>query len=914
MTPRRSLLLLTLIALLAAALFPSTRALAQTDDPRARAQALLAQMTPQEKVGQLFLVTFEGLNVDTDSQIYDLIVNQHVGGVVLSADNDNFTGPEGTAVAAQNLITALQTSAAETTGVYVPLFVGVSQEGDLAPYDSIFNDLTPLPNQMAIGATWKPALAQQVGTVMGRELEALGFNLYLGPSLDVLDVLRSETSDDLGTRTFGGDPYWVGAMGSAYINGLHTGSDYRLAVIAKHFPGRGGSDRPPEEEVATVRKSLESLKQIELAPFFAVTGNAPDAASTTDGLLVSHIRYQGFQGNIRATTRPVSLDAAALEQILTLPELTPWRDNMGIIVSDDLGSQAVRRFYDPTGRTFDARAVARSAFLAGNDLLYVNEFTATGDPDTYTTLLSTLESFTQKYREDAAFAERVDASVERILTLKYRLYGEFALENILPTADSLTLVGQAQTVSFEVARQGVTLLSPTAAQLSLDLPRPPTANDRILFLTDTYNARACTNCPEQTLLGVSDLQLAVQRLYGPQGGGQISASRLYAYSFRDLKALLDDPLAQPTLQTDLQSANWVVVLMLGEDADRPASTAFRQMLSQRPDLLAGKHVIVFALNAPYYLDATDISVLTAYYGLYSKSPDFVNVAARILFQEISPVGALPVTVPGVGYDLIDATSPDPTQVIPLYLDLPAATATPNAAGTLEPTPAPSYLIGDTIPLRTGVILDRNRHTVPDGTVVRFVFELGGETTTTQQIETVTMQGVAHASYRIQSAGALQIRVISDPAYSSDIIQLNVAENQGAVPTVLVATPEPTITPTPEPTATPSPTPQAPPLTTPPPTLTGLHWLLAAALAWGGAAAIYGLGRKRATLRWGLRWALLAGLGGLLAYFLLLILSRTFPTWLESARLGATFGFTILGVLLGWLAGWIWQQAMLRRRR
>ena len=71
----------------------------------------------------------------------------------------------------------------------------------------------------------------------------------------------------------------------------------KLAVIAKNFPGRGGSDRLPDEEVATVRKSLEQLKLIELAPFFEVT----DIADTTrnsiaDGLLLSHIRYQGFPG------------------------------------------------------------------------------------------------------------------------------------------------------------------------------------------------------------------------------------------------------------------------------------------------------------------------------------------------------------------------------------------------------------------------------------------------------------------------------------------------------------------------------------------------------------------------------------------------------------------------------------------
>ena len=155
--------------------------------------------------------------------------------------------------------------------VYVPLFIGISQEGDGAPHDQILSGLTPLPNAMAIGATWNTELAQQVGSVLGNELSALGFNFFLGPSLDVVESPNPSARIDLGTRVFGGDPFWVGEMGRAYISGLHTGSDGRMVVVAKHFPGRGGSDRLPEEEVATVRKSLEQLKQVELDPFFAVT-------------------------------------------------------------------------------------------------------------------------------------------------------------------------------------------------------------------------------------------------------------------------------------------------------------------------------------------------------------------------------------------------------------------------------------------------------------------------------------------------------------------------------------------------------------------------------------------------------------------------------------------------------------------
>ncbi len=98
------------------------------------------------------------------------------------------------------------------------------------------------------------------------------------------------------------------------------------------------------------------------------------------------------------------------------------------------------------------------------------------------------------------------------------------------------------------------------------------------------------------------------------------------------------------------------------------TTLIRRFLSERQDLLLDKKIVLFAFNAPYYLDPTDISKLTAYYCLYSKSAPFVEVAARLLFQEISPIGSLPVSVPGIGYDLFTATTPDPNQVIGLSMD------------------------------------------------------------------------------------------------------------------------------------------------------------------------------------------------------------------------------------------------------
>ncbi len=390
------LYLLLVLLLLATPLFNgNAKTSAQQVTPEERAQAMLDSMTPQERVGQLFLVTFQGTDVGPDSQIYDLITNHHIGGVMLLAKNDNFANsnqPLNQVIALNRQLqmdrwTASQQSHSDPvtnetyTPNFIPLFIGMSQEGDGFPYDQIRNGLTPLPNEMAIGATWNPDLAEQVGNVLGNELSALGINLLFGPSLDVLETPHMDDSNDLGTRTFGGDPYWVGEMGSAYIQGVHSGSNGRVATVSTHFPGFGSSDRLPEAEVATVRKSLDQLKNFDLAPFFAVTGDATTPEKTTDALLASHIRYQGFQGNIRLTTRPVSFDPQAFNQLMSLAPLANWRQNGGMVVSDDLGSQAVRGYYELTSQTFDMpRRVALSAFQAGNDLLYVADFSS-GDMD-----------------------------------------------------------------------------------------------------------------------------------------------------------------------------------------------------------------------------------------------------------------------------------------------------------------------------------------------------------------------------------------------------------------------------------------------------------------------------------------------------------------------------------------------------
>jgi beta-N-acetylhexosaminidase len=632
--------------------------------------------------------------------------------------------------------------------------------------------------------------------------------------------------------------------------------------------------------------------------------------------MVSHIRYQGFQGNIRATTKPISFDSTALQQIMALDTISTWRADGGLIISDNLGSGAVRRFFDPNNESFTGSQVARNAFLAGNDILYVNNFISTGDPDAFTTLSATLDFFAQKYREDSVFAQRVDESIIRILNTKQALYGDFTLENVLPAQDDLAQIGVSDTVTSNVAQNAVTLISPNVEALDSVLPSPPLWHENIVIFSDVRMDYQCTGCAPINVLKTESLANALVRLYGAQSGGQIRQYNLASYSFTQLVETLDNVESNfnDYLLANLQEAEWVVFNVLDNNADYPASSALVRILEERPDLLANKNVIVFAFDSPVYLDATNITKTTAYYALYSKVQGFVDVAARVLMQEISPLGALPISLNAVGYDLISMTAPDPDQIITLDMILPVAEVSEEEAEgevqltqTPEPTPIPSLNVGDTITIRTGVIHDHNGNHVPDGTVVRFNFKLSGEPNITQQFEATTTDGFATLNYRVEAVGGLEVSATSEPATQSETLSINITPGGPAEVIVISPTPQETPTPTESPEVT--------------PTESGEdsaqdadHGSYPTLGEWALGVMILGLASGLAfivgkvwwrTNRWGIRSMLCALIGGLLSYSFLNLGTAGTRFWMEASGTGFVVEVIIVGVLLGWICALVW---------
>lgn len=772
---------------------------------------ILESMSTAEKIGQLFLVTFNGNAIRAEDPIYSLVSEHYISGVLISPEQDNLVSSPQTIDSLQNLILDLQKLNLDPGSVeeelpeetrdrregYLPLFIGFTYSGGQHGTTSILEGLSPMASNMAIGATWDEEIAQAAGEILGRELASIGINLLLGPALDVLENPQMTDSADLGIQTFGGDPYWVSVMGKAIISGIRTGSEGQIAVMASHFPGLGGSDRPIEEEVATVRKSLEELRQFDLAPFFAVTQeDEPGSGGLVQGLLTSHIRYQGFQGNIRATTRPISLDPQAFNLVMSLEPLSTWRMNGGVTLSDSLGSRAIRLFRDPTGQTFSAQLVARDTFLAGNDLLLLENFRDSSDPDELTTIVGTLNFFKNKYTEDSIFAQRVDQAVLRIIRLKLSIFGDtFTTRGDFQSAIDSTDVGGEQELANRVAQTGATLISPEQDEIESRTGGIPRIGERIVFLTDVRYVRQCSTCPPETIMDVNALETAVLRLFGPGAAGQVGGWNLNSYSFADIanylgertsEAMLVPLAAEEEVDQAIRNADWLVFSMMDSRAAIYGAEALQSFLDKRPDLARDKRVVVFSFDVPYGLDATEISKIDLFYALYDSGQAFVDMAAKLLFQEQAALGASPVDIPGIGYELIEVTAPDPNQIIQLRL----VSFTEEGEATFEPE---GFMIGDDVTIQTGVIVDANGNRVPDRTPVEFRVASSVEGETPLLFETSTDRGVATTTVPIEKPGLLTVTVQSGNARISEAIQLDAQEDIAAQAVVISPTLIPTST-------------------------------------------------------------------------------------------------------------------------
>lgn len=735
-------------------------------------------MTPEQKVDQLFIVGFEGAEVTPE--LRQFIDAHRLGGVFLSRetcniDNGTLHDPEhcgfpddanpNTPAQVAALTNELQKAACNATGGSVdgspyclPLFVSIDHEGDDRPSTRLLNRFTPIPSNMAIGATFDPSQAEKVGCIVGQELSAVGVNMLFGPDLDVLDMPRSGGAGDQGIRVFGGDPRWVAEMGAAYVRGVQQCGGGQLATVAKHFPGHGRSTRSVDYEdvPVVVGKTLDMLAQVDLLPFTSVSQGSPGDKGTADGIMISHLSYPEVAGCEAGT--PVGFSTACMQSFFSLPSLAAWRKAGGVTVADDLASGAVQAYAQEKFHTYPQGDLALEALMAGNDMLPLIR------PWQWQDLQATVDYLVGRYEADPTVKARIDAAARRVLTLKSRLYGGLDPAAITKMPDYQGKVGLAQSYSdvTSIAESAITLIKPSTSEaLQEDVPLP-NAGDHILFI-ECWDDPACATPSDP---GYPPLwpRGKLAELVGQMFPGRIPAENLDTISFSDLGNVLSGK-ADGAIKQKVDDADWLVFGFLELDPTYPASGVLKDFLGRGPTLfdMRSKKVVVFAYNSPYHLDAGELRNVNLFVAAYSKIEPSLRASLKVLFQDPtilrdgSSSGKLPVDYIYEGYvvnDLSESVAADPSQSLAL---------------TVEPTPP---VAGEELTVRLdSPLLAKNGHRVPNGTKVDFLFELPDGIN--RPVAALTVDGLASVRTTIAQSGDTKLSIKSGDLAWSPAEPLNV---------------------------------------------------------------------------------------------------------------------------------------------
>lgn len=226
--------------------------------PAARVDDLLSRMTLEEKTAQLYGV-WVGAATDGDGvaplqhemtadQDWDELITLGLGQLTRSFG----TAPVDPELGARALARA-QRAIADAGRFGIP---AVAHEECLAGFTAWRATAYPVP--LAWGATFDPALVEELGRRIGDDLRSVGVHQGLAPVLDVVRDLRWGRVEE----TIGEDPYLVGTIGTAYVRGLESAG---VVATLKHFAGYASS--AGGRNLAPVRAGGREFADVTLPPF-----------------------------------------------------------------------------------------------------------------------------------------------------------------------------------------------------------------------------------------------------------------------------------------------------------------------------------------------------------------------------------------------------------------------------------------------------------------------------------------------------------------------------------------------------------------------------------------------------------------------------------------------------------------------
>jgi beta-glucosidase len=149
-----------------------------------------------------------------------------------------------------------------------------------------FGPATAMAGGIALTATWNPALAERVGTEIGRDARAKGVHFLLGPGVNIYRAPLNGRNFEY----FGEDPFLASRIAVGYINGVQSQG---VSATIKHFMGNNSEfDRHRTDSVIDERTMREIyLPTFEAAVKEAHVGAIMDSYNLTNG---SHMTQNGY--------------------------------------------------------------------------------------------------------------------------------------------------------------------------------------------------------------------------------------------------------------------------------------------------------------------------------------------------------------------------------------------------------------------------------------------------------------------------------------------------------------------------------------------------------------------------------------------------------------------------------------------
>jgi beta-glucosidase-like glycosyl hydrolase len=290
---------------------------------------------------------------------------------------------------------------------------------------------TAFPVPLAWGATFNPGLVKEMASRIGESMRSLGVHQGLAPVLDVVRDLRWGRVEE----TIGEDPYLVGTVATAYVQGLESTG---IVSTLKHFVGYSASQAGRNH--APVSMGPRELADVMLPPFEMA------------------LRHGGARSVMHAYTDIDGVPAAANRALLTGLLRQEWGFN-GTVVADYFGVA----FLDVThGVAADSGEAAILALSAGVDveLPTVNCF---GAP-----LLA-------RVQEGALDVAVVDQALRRVLTQKAQV--GLLSPDFSPAPPALSAAvdldrAEDRALARELAAQSLVLLSNGSFDGAPALPLP----------------------------------------------------------------------------------------------------------------------------------------------------------------------------------------------------------------------------------------------------------------------------------------------------------------------------------------------------------------------------------------------------------------------------------------------------------